>query len=1009
MKKLLLVLTACLMTVCLSFVVVSADDTSVARIGEAEYFTLQSAIDAAEAGETIVLIGDVTESISIGNDKNITIDLNGYRISNSGESDTITNSGTVKIISTENSETERYTGEIFNNQENCASVRNSGSLEVIAGDTLANGFAMVNTGTIELKGYAYVWGQNTINPAILNNKDASLTISSENATIEAFEDSDGQADTLYGCCIENLGHVNMISGSINGNVSNSNTASITIRDCRINGNFTADQDANVKITGGKFTIDINSFLDDLHTADAVELEKYSADYYFFWGHDYIYVVSGKEPVAAKGEDEYYTLQSAIDAAEDGETIVLLQETTENIYIANDKDITIDFHGYWICNDGESDTLVNKGVVKFVSSDDSNSGGVVNNFDNCVTVRNSGTMEIADGTIERYGIGGSAIVNTGTLELGSGARAEFQSEVLDSPAIVNNKHALLTISGAYIVSVKPADRPQDAVYGSGIENSGRIKMTEGAIRGDVSNSSTATITVSGGDISGYFTVHQNTNVAITGGRFSTNIDSFLDNHHVADDVWDLNDDDKDFFGSHCYVVREGERPSCTVTVKSIADDTYEEFADVTGGGIYRQGQEATVQAKPVPGYVLKGWARASDSSMGFDSSIYFSNDYDYTFTVTEDIDLVAVYTPADTNTYVQLKVHGAGFTVNNGPVQRIYNYTQGFNLNSVVTLNAVDDGFLYWMNKSNKIVSTDPEYTFLILRDTELTAVYKNAYTDAAFVEFVSDYGQVIQAQNYDAESLIDFPPGPSKSGAIFSNWSETQESIIEKISQGETYIRVTPVYIDDDSTFTIRVWREGPDLDELAFEEEHPGFDFYNVTAENLEGRGLKFSHWLVAGRGDKQILSTSETYSCYLNGDISLTAVYVDSSEEVESKPAIAIMDGYQYNGADGGRKVEFTVLRDVPEGYTVLQNGIVYSTDTYYMEQDEYTDKRLVITNEKVTTILSAKNDRKGVYIHTFNVGLVTENIFIRGYMTVRNDETKVIKTIYTPIKREELNSPK
>lgn len=62
-----------------------------AKIGEAEYATLQDAVDAAQNGETITMLGDATESIEIAADKNITLDLNGKTLTNAADKHTIEN------------------------------------------------------------------------------------------------------------------------------------------------------------------------------------------------------------------------------------------------------------------------------------------------------------------------------------------------------------------------------------------------------------------------------------------------------------------------------------------------------------------------------------------------------------------------------------------------------------------------------------------------------------------------------------------------------------------------------------------------------------------------------------------------------------------------------------------------------------------------------------------------------------------------------------------------------
>ena len=75
-----------------------------AQIGDVRYATLQDAIDEANAGDEIDLVGDVTYGATIIVDKKITIDFNGYRFAVSevknGAALYVTANGELKLIST---------------------------------------------------------------------------------------------------------------------------------------------------------------------------------------------------------------------------------------------------------------------------------------------------------------------------------------------------------------------------------------------------------------------------------------------------------------------------------------------------------------------------------------------------------------------------------------------------------------------------------------------------------------------------------------------------------------------------------------------------------------------------------------------------------------------------------------------------------------------------------------------------------------------------------------------
>lgn len=106
MKKILATILALVLALGLTATVWAADvsgstSTKAAKIGDTEYDTLQAAINAASDGEnTVVLLKDLTESITIDSGKNVTIDLNGHKLTNTDGQHTITNNGTLTITAT---------------------------------------------------------------------------------------------------------------------------------------------------------------------------------------------------------------------------------------------------------------------------------------------------------------------------------------------------------------------------------------------------------------------------------------------------------------------------------------------------------------------------------------------------------------------------------------------------------------------------------------------------------------------------------------------------------------------------------------------------------------------------------------------------------------------------------------------------------------------------------------------------------------------------------------------
>lgn len=106
----------------------TTEETKAASIGEVKYDTLQAAVDAAKEGDTITLTADVTENITIPENAELTIDLNGNKITNDGDH-TITNNGTLII----DDYSDKGTGTIDNVTHGKAAIWNNGTMTVYSG------------------------------------------------------------------------------------------------------------------------------------------------------------------------------------------------------------------------------------------------------------------------------------------------------------------------------------------------------------------------------------------------------------------------------------------------------------------------------------------------------------------------------------------------------------------------------------------------------------------------------------------------------------------------------------------------------------------------------------------------------------------------------------------------------------------------------------------------------------------------------------------------------------
>lgn len=222
MKKILATILALVLALGLTATVWAADvsgstSTKAAKIGGAEYDTLQAAIDAASDGKnTVVILKDLTESITIASDKTITIDLNGHTLTNTDGQHTITNNGTLTIIGT---------GTVDNVTHQCA--------------------AIVNNGTATLNGGTYTRSK--------ENSDNNKEDAKGNSFYTILSDNGATMTINEGVTVTNVGHFS--SMICNGGTSAS-TSTMIINGGTFNGGLNAiknDEAGVLTINGGDFS------------------------------------------------------------------------------------------------------------------------------------------------------------------------------------------------------------------------------------------------------------------------------------------------------------------------------------------------------------------------------------------------------------------------------------------------------------------------------------------------------------------------------------------------------------------------------------------------------------------------------------------------------------------------------------------------------------------------------------------------------------------------------------
>ena len=362
---------------------------AVASIGSKQYESLQAAIDAAAAGETVKLLKNATENVEIAKEKNLTLDLNGC-ILNGGTGTAkaaLRNLGTITIQDTSAAKTGTIkrddTGTV--DETSYYVIRNQGTMTIESGIVTNNsGYRKTNPtgsmvgsslicngdcdegGTLTIKGGTFT--QNNF-IAIKNGALGVLhvtggTITSNHSAIQnwfkaditggeikgqlwtdAWKEGESVGATQIGGDAKFTGEIVMdITGSVAPTLA-INGGNLSVTNWRIT-TAAAKAGAKPAVSGGTFTSEVPA--------------EYCAEGFIPTANtDGTFGVKAGAYVAQIGDVKYESLQAAIDAVKANETIYVLG----NVDLGTDKlstydvkttvkNVTIDLDGYTVTSAGK---------------------------------------------------------------------------------------------------------------------------------------------------------------------------------------------------------------------------------------------------------------------------------------------------------------------------------------------------------------------------------------------------------------------------------------------------------------------------------------------------------------------------------------------------------------------------------------------------------------------------------------------------------------------------------
>lgn len=313
----------------------------VAKINDDIYSTLNEAIAKANDGDTVTLISDVQENVVI--DKNITLDLGGKTITNtnaSGEATILINKDVTAAVKN---------GSVVGGT-NYYNIKNDGTatfdnVNATAGNADSSMFD--NWGSLTINSGNYIGGLDVIkseegskleindgyfelqNPGNLTGAVLSFGLTTINGG-KFVNNASGKwcySKVIVAGVVDGYdSHVTINDGTF---VDNNKSTSASI----LHGSGKATSD-NFTVRGGKF----NKKISDSYLEAGLTCTK----------KDGVYVIEKKPIIATIGDTEYYSLQDALNAAVDGDTVVLQKALTikycSDALTIKNKKIILDTNG-----------------------------------------------------------------------------------------------------------------------------------------------------------------------------------------------------------------------------------------------------------------------------------------------------------------------------------------------------------------------------------------------------------------------------------------------------------------------------------------------------------------------------------------------------------------------------------------------------------------------------------------------------------------------------------------
>ena len=309
---------------------------------------------------------------------------------------------------------------------------------------------------------------------------------------------------------------------------------------------------------------------------------------------------GCEHKAAIGTTHYDTLTAAVEAATNGQTIVLVAGTAEDITVANGKDITINLNGK---------------TVKNVTSD-------------TITVALGAKLTITGtGTVDNVTHGKAAIYNNGTVILNGGSYTRSAEAENDTTTSGGNSYYNILNHGVMIINA--AVEVKSSGHFSSLIANGYYSYTATDPRSgyvDGTNQAAPQLTINGGTFSGGINTVKNddgASLVINDGHFSNVTQATVQNNNTAEIRGGTFDAAGHDAFQNIYYAGGKNNGVLTITAGKFTGNVYsgEGATTAISGGTFK---DAEGKAVDVSAYLVAGKQQNADGSVGNIPRYYYNS-------------------------------------------------------------------------------------------------------------------------------------------------------------------------------------------------------------------------------------------------------------------------------------------------------------------------------------------------------------------------------------------------